>query len=277
MRLTSLAASLLLTAALVAPASAATDAKHPKEIDWQFEGIFGMVDKQSTQRGLQVYREVCSACHGVHRVTFRTLTDLGFSEAEVKKLASEYTVKDGPNDDGDMFDRPGLPSDRFPAPYANEQAARSANGGAYPPDLSLIIKARPNGANYVHSLLTGYAEPPADFVLPEGKHYNPYFPGGAIAMPMPLSSGQVQYSDGTEASIDQMTRDVVAFLQWTAEPEMEARKRMGLKVMIFLAIMTVFFYFAKKRVWGNLDNPNNPYTVPGAMKAARQAKDEQGR
>ena len=253
MRLISLAASLLLGAVLASPASAATDAKHPEPSHWQFEGIFGTVDKQSAQRGLQVYREVCAACHSLERVSFRTLTDLGFSEAEVKKLASEYTVQDGPNDDGDMFDRPGMPSDKFPGPYANEQAARAAQGGAYPPDLSLLVKARPDGANYTHALLTGYGEEaPADFVLPEGKHYNAYFPGGAIAMPPPLSSGQVQYADGTEASVDQMSRDVTSFLQWAAEPEMETRKRMGVKVMIFLAFMTAFFYFAKKRIWKQL-------------------------
>jgi len=247
-------ASALLCAVLVSPAFAAEDAKHPKTVDWQFEGIFGTVDKASAQRGLQVYREVCAACHGIERVAFRSLTELGFSEAEVKKLASEYTIKDGPNDDGDMFDRPGLPSDRFPAPYPNEQAARAANGGAYPPDLSLIVKARPNGANYVHSLLTGYEAAPADFALPEGKYYNPYFAGGAIAMPAPLSDGQVSYSDKTEATMDQMSRDVLNFLQWAAEPEMQTRKAMGVKVMIFLAIMTAFFYFAKKRVWSKLDD-----------------------
>lgn len=257
MRFFSLAASLLVSAALASPVLAATDAKHPKQVSWQFEGIFGTVDKQSAQRGLQVYREVCSACHGIHRVSFRTLTELGFSEAEVKKLASEYTVKDGPNEDGEMFDRPGLPSDNFPSPYPNEQAARAANGGAYPPDLSLMVKARPDGANYLHSLLIGYKEPPADFALPEGKYYNPYYPGGAIAMPAPLSSGQVQYGDGTEASMEQMSRDVVSFLQWAAEPEMESRKQMGVKVMIFLAFMTVFFYFAKKRIWSKLDNTNS--------------------
>jgi ubiquinol-cytochrome c reductase cytochrome c1 subunit len=253
MRFSSLAATLLLSASIAAPVYAAEDAKHPKSIDWQFEGIFGKVDKQSAQRGLQVYREVCAACHGIDRLSFRSLTELGFSEAEVKKLASEYTVKDGPNDDGEMFDRPAIPSDKFPAPYPNEQAARAANGGAYPPDLSLITKARPNGTNYVHSLLTGYEEAPADFALPEGKYYNPYFPGGAIAMPAPLSSGQIQYGDNTEASMEQMSRDIVNFLQWVAEPEMQTRKQMGVKVMIFLFFMTVFFYFAKKRVWSKLD------------------------
>ncbi|MBY0355765.1 MAG: cytochrome c1 [Rickettsiales bacterium] len=253
MRLNTIAACLLLSSAFVCAAHAETGVKHPKAIAWEFEGIFGKVDKASAQRGLQVFREVCSACHGVHRVAMRSLTELGFSEAEVKKLASEYTVKDGPDADGEMYERPGLPSDHFPSPYPNEQAARAANGGAYPPDLSLITKARHDGANYLHALLTGYEDAPADFVLPEGKYYNPYFPGGAIAMPQPIgSAGQVQYSDKTEASIDQMARDVTSFLQWAAEPEMEARKKMGIKVMIFLSILTVLLYFAKKRIWSRL-------------------------
>lgn len=253
MRLTSLLLPLLFSATLVAPVHAATDALHPKEIEWEFDGPFGKVDQAAAQRGFQVFREVCSACHGIKRVAFRSFRELGFSEAEVKKLASDYTVKDGPNADGEMFDRPALPSDHVPPPYPNDQAARAANGGAHPPDLSLIVKAREDGPNYVHSLITGYKEKPADFVLPEGKYYNPYFPGGAIAMPPPLNSaGQVQYADGTEASVDQMTRDVVTFLQWAAEPEMQARKQMGVKVMIFLAIMTLFLYFAKKRIWSRL-------------------------
>lgn len=234
-------------------AFAATDAKHPKQVPWAFDGMQGHFDRQAIQRGFQVYKEVCAACHGLNRVAFRNLQDVGFSEAEVKALAAEYTVQDGPNDLGEMFDRPGLPADRFPSPFANEQAARSANNGAYPPDLSLIIKARHDGANYLYSLLTGYGEPPAGFTLNEGMHYNPYFPGGQIAMPQPIASdGQVTYEDGTSATVDQMSRDLVNFLQWAAEPEMEQRKMMGIKVMIFLGIMSVLFYFAKRRVWQNI-------------------------
>lgn len=247
----------LLTAALVTcvavPALAATHAQHPKEVDWAFDGVLGKVDKISAQRGFQVYKEVCAACHGLHRVAFRNLTALGFSEGEVKAIAAGYSVQDGPNDEGEMFSRPGLPSDKFVPPFANEKAARASNGGAYPPDLSLIIKARPNGANYVYSLLTGYDEPVPEHVVPgPGQYANPYFPGGLLAMPAPLASGQVTYQDGTEATVAQMSHDVVTFLQWAAEPEMEHRKQMGIKVMIFLAIMTVFFYFAKKRIWANL-------------------------
>lgn len=246
---------LTLLAALViaAPAYANSDQLPPKKIDWAFDGVFGRVDKQSAQRGFQVYKEVCAACHSLNRVAFRTLTQIGFSEAEVKALAASYSVKDGPNDEGEMFDRPGVPADKFVPPYANEQAARAAQNGAYPPDLSLIIKARPNGANYVYSLLTGYGQAVPEHVqIAEGQHYNPYFPGGKLAMPAPLSDGQISYTDGTTASVDQMAKDVVDFLQWTAEPEMEARKQMGIKVLVYLAIFTGFMYVAKRRLWSKL-------------------------
>lgn len=249
--------TLLATTALLAgaalPAMAATDAKHPKHVDWAFDGVLGTVDKQSAQRGLQVYKEVCASCHGLKRIAFRNLTALGFSEGEAKEIAKGFTVNDGPNDDGEMFTRPGILSDKFVPPFANEKAARAANGGAYPPDLSLMIKARPNGANYVYSLLTGYDEPVPEHVVPgPGQYANPYFPGGILAMAPPLNSGVVTYQDGTEATVAQMSHDVVNFLQWSAEPEMEQRKQMGIKVMVFLAIMTVFFYFAKKSIWSRL-------------------------
>ncbi|MFO1243430.1 MAG: cytochrome c1 [Rickettsiales bacterium] len=250
-----LISALLVTLALT-PSLAlanATDVKHPKEVPWVFNGMTGHLDRQAIQRGFQVYKEVCSACHGLHRVAIRSLQDVGFSEAEVKALAAGYTIQDGPNDEGDMFDRPGLPSDHFPSPFANEQAARAANSGAYPPDLSLIVKARHDGANYVYSLLTGYTDPPAGYELAEGKHYNPYFPTGGISMPPPLTGdGQITYEDGTSATVDQMARDVVNFLQWAAEPEMEQRKMMGIKVLIFLGLTSVLFYFAKRRVWQNI-------------------------
>lgn len=229
---------------------AASDQKKPLQVHWSFDGVFGKVDKQSAQRGFQVYKEVCAACHGISRVAFRTLSDIGFSEAEIKALAAGYMIKDGPGDDGEMFERAGKPSDYFPSPYANENAARAAQNGAYPPDLSLIVKARPDGANYLYSLLVGYGQAvPEHHQVPEGMHYNPYFPGGNIAMPAPISEGQVSFEDGTQASIDQMSRDVVNFLQWAAEPEMEARKQMGIKVLIYLAIMTVFLYIAKRSIW----------------------------
>jgi ubiquinol-cytochrome c reductase cytochrome c1 subunit len=242
---TALIGSLLLSAS----AWAATDAHHPKQLNWAFDGNMGAVDDVSVQRGFQVYKEVCAACHGVKRLAFRNLTDVGFSDAEVKALAASYEVTDGPNDEGDMFQRPGRPSDKLPSPYANEQQARSLNNGAYPPDLSLIIKARHDGANYLYSLLTGYKNPPKDVELLEGQHYNPYFPGGKLAMPAPFSDDQITYMDGTKATKEQMAKDVVNFLQWVAEPEMEHRKSMGLKVTAFLAVMTVIFYLTKRRIW----------------------------
>jgi ubiquinol-cytochrome c reductase cytochrome c1 subunit len=240
--------------ALVAmPAMAAGGAEHPKQVNWSFDGVFGRVDKPAAQRGFQVYKEVCSACHSLKRVSFRQLQDLGFSEAEVKSLAASYTVKDGPNDDGEMFERAGRPSDNFPSAHANDKAAAAANGGALPPDMSLLIKARHDGANYVYSLLTGYGHAaPEHLSVPEGAHYNPYMDGGVIKMALPLSEEGVTYQDGTKATIDQQARDVVSFLQWAAEPEMEARKSMGIKVMLFLGIMTIFFYLVKKRIWSDL-------------------------
>lgn len=226
--------------------------KKPRQVQWKFDGMLGTVDRASAQRGYQVYKEVCAACHSMDRVAFRTLEDIGFSKGEVKALAAGYQIKDGPGDDGEMFERPGLPSDKFPSPFANEQAARASNGGAYPPDLSLMVKARPDGANYVFSLLTGYETPPADVKMNEGMHYNPYFPGHQIAMAAPLADDQVSYMDGTKATKEQMTKDLVTFLQWAAEPEMEERKRMGVKVLIFLIVMTGFLYFAKRKIWNDL-------------------------
>lgn len=227
-------------------------ARHAESNNWHFDGHFGTFDRGAVQRGFQVYKEVCSACHGIERIAFRNLQEIGFSEAEVKTLAAEYSFPtiDG---EGEEIERPGLPSDKFPNSFANEEAARAANNGAYPPDLSLIVKARPNGANYVHSLLTGYGEAPEGFVLAEGQYYNPYFEGRQIVMAPPLvMDGQVSYEDGTEASIDQMAHDLVNFLQWAAEPEMEARKAMGLKVILFLLAFTAFFYIAKKRIWNDV-------------------------
>jgi len=233
-------------------AIADTTAKKPLQLVWPFEGIFGTFDRQAAQRGAQVYLEVCSTCHSNHNLYYRNLKDIGFSEVEIKQLAQKYTVKDGPNAEGEMFDRPALPSDRFVSPYPNEEAARAANNGAHPLDLSLIIKARQDGPNYVFSLLSGYQEAPADVKLMPGLYYNPYFEGGQIAMPPPLTEGQVTFSDGTPATLEQMAKDVVVFLQWAAEPEMEHRKSMGLKVMIFLLVFTVFFYVTKKKIWKNI-------------------------
>ena len=225
-----------------------------KKIQWPFEGALGSVDRQAAQRGFQVYKEVCSVCHSMNQLSYRNLMELGFSEAEVKEIAKSVTVQDGPNDQGEMFDREGIPSDKFVKAFPNDEAAKAANNGALPVDLSLIIKARADGANYVYSLLTGYAAPaPTVFKLMAGSNYNEYFPGHQIAMPPPLSDGQVQYIDGTHASVEQMAHDVAIFLQWAAEPEMEHRKSMGLKVMIFLVVFTIVFYLAKRRIWARLE------------------------
>ena len=232
---------------------AASDAMRPKQLEWPFDGPFGVVDRQAAQRGFQVYREVCAACHSLNGVAYRNLTEIGFSADEVKQIASEYMITDGPNDRGEMFERPGLPSDIFKAPYANDEEAKASNGGSLPPDLSLMVKARVDGANYLHSLLTGYQDPPEGFHLMDGLYYNPYFPGGQLSMPAPLiSEGQVSYMDGTRESVEQMSQDLVVFLQWASEPEMEHRKSMGVKIIIYLSIFILLFYIANNRVWSRI-------------------------
>ena len=228
------------------PAQAAGEAEPLPEVHWSFDGPFGTYDRAALQRGLQVYREVCSLCHSLDYVAFRNFRDLGYSEEEVKALASEYTITDGPNDDGEMFERSGEPSDYFPAPFPNAKAAAAANGGAAPPDLSLMAKARMGGATYIYALLTGYEDPPADF---EGLNYNIYFPGKQIAMAQPLYEDGVAYSDGTPATVEQQARDVAHFLMWAAEPKLEDRKGMGLKVLIFLVVFTGLLYAVKRKVW----------------------------
>lgn len=242
--------------ALFSPATWANEEGHPlKHVQWSFNGPFGTVDRASAQRGFQVYKEVCSACHSMRLLSYRNLSQIGFSQDEIKAIAANYNVTDGPNDDGDMFERPARPSDHFYKPFANDKAARASNNGALPPDLSLIVKARPHGPDYVYSILTGYEpedEIPADVKMGVGMNYNPYYPGKQIAMPQPVRGGEVEYMDGTVATQDQMARDVVNFLQWAAEPEMEHRKEMGIKVLLYMAIFTVFFYIAKNRIWGKL-------------------------
>jgi ubiquinol-cytochrome c reductase cytochrome c1 subunit len=231
-------------------AAITTKALHPKQVKWDFDGIFGSIDRQSAQRGYQIYKEVCSSCHSLKLVAYRNLADIGFSENEIKQIASEYLVPDGPNEEGEMFERPALPSDKFSPPYPNQNAARAANGGALPPDLSLIIKARHDGANYVYSLITGYSDAPDGFPLTNGKYYHPYFEGRQISMPPPINDDlQIEYQDGTFASKEQMAVDVVNFLQWAAEPEMEHRKKMGIRVIIFLIILFFITLAAKKAIW----------------------------
>src|SRR5467141_1393605 len=245
----------------------------PPSQKWSFAGPFGSYDRGALQRGLKVYKEVCSACHGLSYIAFRNLADPGgpgYSTAQAAAFASDYKIKDGPNDQGDMFDRPGRPADYFPAPFPNEQAARVANGGGLPPDLSLIAKARSyergfprfifdfftqfqeQGPNYVSALLQGFeAKPPAGVSIPEGSYYNKYFPGHAIKMPKPLSDGQVTFDDGSPATVAQYAKDVTTFLMWTAEPHMEERKRLGLQVFVFLILFTGLLYFTKKKIWAD--------------------------
>jgi ubiquinol-cytochrome c reductase cytochrome c1 subunit len=251
-RLSTIGAAALVLAANAPDASAQiAEAPAPIAVDWQHDGVFGTFDRAAAQRGFQVYREVCSACHGLTFVAFRNLADLGFSEEQVQALAAEYTVEDGPNDQGEMFERPAAPADPIPPPYPNPQAARVANGGALPPELSLITKARANGSDYVYSLMVGYEEPPADATGPEGTYYNAYFPGHWIAMPQPLSEGLVSYGDGTEASVEQMALDVTTFLTWAGEPTLEQRKQSGLKVMLFLIVLTGLCYATMRKVWAD--------------------------
>ncbi len=230
-------------------AAQASEGTQITKLNWPFEGMFGHYDQASLQRGFQVYKEVCSACHSLKMIAFRNLEALGFSKPEVKAIAAGYDITDGPNKDGDMYTRPGRPSDHFPGPFENEQQARSANGGALPPDLSLIAKAREGGPDYIYSILTGFQEPPADFKLREGMHYNAAFPGHQIAMPPPLSDDLVQFADGTPATVHQMAHDVAQFLMWAAEPKMEERKALGFKVLIYLVLLTGLLYFANKKVW----------------------------
>jgi ubiquinol-cytochrome c reductase cytochrome c1 subunit len=248
----------------------AAEQKDAKDIPYSFEGPFGTFDKGQLQRGYKVYKEVCANCHSMNYVAFRNLAEHGgpgFNEEQVKALAATFTVKDGPDSAGEMFDRPGRPSDRFPAPFANPEAAAAANGGAVPPDLSLITKFRPGwfgtfnqlangigGPQYVYSVLTGYEEASEEIKkeMPEGKSYNPYFANGHfISMAPPLVDGQVEFDDGSPNKVDNMARDVSAFLAWAAEPKMEERKSMGFMAMIYLAILASLLYFVKKKIWHN--------------------------
>ncbi len=240
--------ALLAGIGLAAPSSA-EDHIDLMKTTWSFDGVFGTYDRAAAQRGFQVYKEVCANCHSLSLLAYRNLGALGFNEDEVKAIASDYKVQDGPNDAGEMFERPGRPSDFFVKPFPNEKAARANNNGAYPPDLSLITKARVGGPNYSFSLLQGYGDPPAGVTVMEGMNYNKYFPGHQIGMPPPLQPNQVTYADGTQASLAQMAHDVSTFLNWAAEPELEARKRIGLEAVLFLIVLTAMLYAVKRKVW----------------------------
>ena len=223
-----------------------------KTRDWSFSGPFGTFDKAAMQRGFQVYNEVCAGCHSMKLIAFRNFADLGYNEAEIKALAAQYEVQDGPNDDGEMFMRPAIPADRMPSPYANDNAARAGNNGALPPDLSLIAKARPNGPNYLYSLLSSYENAPNDQEVPDGMYYNAAYPGHLIAMPQPLYGDDVEYSDGAATSIEAVSADLTQFLMWAAEPKMEVRKRTGVAAVFFLSIFVIFSYLAKRRIWADV-------------------------
>ena len=233
--------------------------KHPKELDLSTDGLFGRFDKQQLQRGFGVYKEVCSACHSLRQVAFRDLQEIGYSEDEVKAIAKGFQVPSVDPDTGEATTREGLPADKFPLVYPNDVAARAANNNAIPPDLSLMTKARHDGAAYVHSLLTGFQNPPKklaqefpDSMPAPGLHYNPYFANLNIAMAPPLTTaGQVSYSDGTQPTVDQMSTDVAAFLQWTAEPKLDKRKQTGVAVFVFLLFFTVLAYLAYRNVWAD--------------------------
>ena len=225
--------------------------------DWSFKGLFGKFDRASLQRGYQVYTEVCAACHSMKYLSYRNLSEKGgpeFSVAQAKAIAASFEVTDGPNSDGEMFNRPGKLSDKFVMPYENVKAAEAANGGAYPPDMSVLVKARGGGVDYIYSLLQGYEEAPSGMTLDDGVHYNKYMYGNKIKMSAPLSDGIIEYSDGTNASVQQMSKDVTTFLMWAAEPSLETRHQMGFKAIVYLIILTILVYFSMERIWSRVES-----------------------
>ena len=252
--------TLLLIASLFLLSSArlysAGGEAEPLKVDWSFKGITGKFDRASLQRGFQVYKEVCSSCHSMQYLSYRNLGEPGvpeFSQQEVKAIAASVEITDGPNDQGEMFTRPGRPADKFKNPYPNVKASTAANGGAYPPDMSVLVKARPGGSNYIYSVLVGYEDPPEGVSLDDGVYYNKYMIGNKIKMSSPLSDDIVEYSDGTQATVDQMAKDVTTFLTWAAEPELEERHRTGVKVIIYLVLLTILVYLSMKRIWSRVN------------------------
>ena len=224
--------------------------------DWTFKGPFGKFDRASLQRGYQVYQEVCASCHSLKYMSYRNLSEEGgpqFSIQETKAIAANFEILDGPNPEGEMFTRPARLSDKFAMPYANDEEAKSANGGAYPPDMSVLVKARKGGADYVYSVLLGYKDPPVGIKLDDGVYYNKYMYGNKIKMPAPLSDGLVEYTDGTIATEQQMAKDVVSFLMWTAEPHLEQRHKIGFRAIIYLIILSILVYFSMKKIWSRIE------------------------
>lgn len=236
----------------VGPAQAAGDAPTPPAQNWSFDRIFGTFDLAAAQRGFQVYSEVCSACHSMRLLSYRDLAGIGLTNDQIKAIAAAVTVPQGLDDQGAPKEGPGTPASRFKRPFPNDVAARAGNNGALPPDLSLLSNAFLNGPDYIYGVLTGYSDPPAGFTLMDGMNYNKYFIGHQIAMPKPLSDGQVTYADGTTSSVEQMARDVVTFMTWAANPEMVERKQMGVRVILFLLLMTCVTYAVKRKIWADV-------------------------
>jgi len=227
------------------------------KVNWSFKSFFGTFDRASLQRGYQVFNEVCSSCHSIKYLSYRNLTEKGgpeFSEEEAKAIAANFEVTDGPDSTGEMFTRPAKLSDKFVMPYANEEEAKSANGGAYPPDMSVLVKARKGGADYIYSLLLGYEDSPVDIKLDDGVYYNKYMYGNNIKMSAPLFDELVEYSDGTKATTEQMAKDVVNFLMWAAEPHLEQRHKIGFRVIIYLIIISILVYFSMKKIWSRIES-----------------------
>ena len=237
--------------------SISAEAIKPLKVDWSFKGLTGKFDRASLQRGYQVYKEVCSSCHSMKYLSYRNLGEKGgpeFTLDEVKAIAASFEVQDGPDSQGEMFIRPGRPSDKFVSPYPNMNASMAANGGAYPPDMSVLVKARSGGANYIYSVLMGYEEKPEGLIIDDGVYYNKYMSGNKIKMSKPLVEGIIEYTDGTLATEDQMAKDVTTFLTWAAEPELEARHKLGIKVLIYLILLSTLVYLSMKRIWSRIDS-----------------------
>ena len=236
--------------------SISADAEKFLETDWSFKGLFGKFDRASLQRGYQVYTEVCAACHSMQYLSYRNLVEPGgpeFTEEQAKAIAASFEVLDGPNSDGEMFTRPAKLSDKFVKPYENVEASKAANGGAYPPDMSVLAKARMGGADYIYSLLLGYEDPPAEIKLDDGVYYNKFMYGNKIKMSAPLSDGLVEYNDGTEATQEQMAKDITTFLVWSAEPHLETRHKTGFRVIIYLIILSILVYLTMKKIWSRIE------------------------
>jgi len=232
---------------------------HPPKNPWSHNGPISALDHASIRRGYEVYKQVCAACHSMRFVAYRNLVGVTHTEEEAKAEAEETQVEDGPNEAGEMFKRPGKLSDYFPNPYANEEAARAANNGAFPPDLSYIVSARHGGEDYIFALLTGYCDSPAGIVLREGQYFNPYFPGGAISMAQALYNEVIEYNDGTPATASQLSKDISTFLKWTAEPEHDDRKKMIIKAFMMFSLLTVVIYYYKRHKWSVLKSRKIQY------------------